>query len=312
MEKFKNEIRVGGLVLIAVIISYAGFRYMKDLPVLRANVTYYVVYPQVEGLTTGRSIFLNGVDIGKVTSIQFAENSFDSVKVGVSLDDKQIIPKGSKAYLRSIDLLGTKAIALEKGKSSEVLKPGGYLNGVFDDDALGELTQKAISIGDNLDDAIVSARGVLREVDTLMSSGGRKDIEKILSDVNSTVAMLKKTVEGKKSQVEETISKLNSIATNVDSLSSKSRTQIDTLLTQLSKSSQDLDEIAGNVKSLSSELDVLLKKINSGEGTLGKLVNDPSLYNNLDSLSSNMNDIMGEFKNDPKKYLKHMKLFRLF
>lgn len=312
MEKFKNEIRVGGLVLVAVIIAYAGFRYMKDLPVLRANVTYFVVYPQVEGLTTGRSIYLNGVDVGKVTSIQFKENSFDSVKVGMSLDDKQIIPRGSKAYLRSIDLLGTKAIAIEKGKSTEVLLPGGYLKGVFDDDALGELTQKAISIGDNLDDAIVRARGVLREVDTLMSNGGRKDIEQILNDVNSTVATLKSTVEGKKSQVEETISKLNSIATNVDSLSSKSRTQIDTLLTQLSKSSQDLDEIAGNVKSLSSELDVLLKKINSGEGTLGKLVNDPSLYNNLDSLSSNLNDIMGEFKKDPKKYLKHMKLFRLF
>lgn len=310
MNKFSNEIKTGLLVVAATVIAITGYRFMKDLPVLQTNNLFYVVYPNVEGLTTGRSIYLNGVDVGKVNRISLLAS--DSVLVGLSLDQTQQLPYDSKAYLRSIDLLGTKAIAIEKGTSQQMLEPGGRLLGVFDEDALGELTKKGISISDNLDETIVSTNSVVKSVDSLLSPARRADIEKIVMDVRDLTSALNESIGSKQKEIEQTIESLNRSMANADTLSNTSKIRVDSLLAKLEASSEELDEIAENVKSVTTELDTLLKKINSGEGSLGKLVNDPGLYNNLDSLSANLNAIMTEFKENPKRYLKHMKLVRLF
>jgi ABC-type transporter Mla subunit MlaD len=310
MNKISNEIKIGLLVVAATVIAIMGYRFMKDLPVLQPNNVFYVVYPNVEGLTTGRSIYLNGVDVGKVNSIELLAS--DSVLVGLSLDQTQQLPFDTKAYLRSIDLLGTKAIALEKGTSPQMLPIGGRIKGVFDEDALGELTKKGISISENLDETIVSTNSVVKSVDSLLSPARRADIEKVIMDVRYLTTALNETIGSKKQEIEQTIESLNRTMANADTLSNNSKIRVDSLLAKLEASSEELDEIAMNVKNVTGELDILLKKINAGEGSLGKLVNDPALYNNLDSLSSNLNDIMAEFKENPKRYLKHMKLIRLF
>lgn len=308
--KYSSELKVGITVIVAIVVAYAGFRFMRDLPILQTNAYYYIIYPAVEGLTTGKSVFLNGVDVGKVQAIRLMEN--DSVEVRVTLDSAQDIPNDSKAYLRSIDLLGSKAIAIEKGTSFQMLKNGGFITGAFDDDALGELTKKGISISGNLDETMVRVRSIAGSVDSLLDEEFHTKVQGMVKEFHGISKNINQTVETKRTSIESSIEALESILLNVDTLSSSSKVRIEHILARLDSSSVQLDALSRNLVSTTAELDTLLGKINRGEGTLGRLANDPRLYDDVDSLVVNINRLLTDFQDNPKRFLKHLRLVRLF
>lgn len=308
--KYSSELKVGITVIVAIIVAYSGFRFMRDLPILHTNAYYRIVYPDVEGLTTGKSVFLNGVNVGKVQAIMLMDN--DSVEVRVTLDSTQDIPKDSKAYLRSIDLLGSKAIAIEKGNSAKMLNNGGFITGAFDDDALGELTKKGISISGNLDETMIKVRRIAGSVDSLMDDEFQANIQGMLREFLGISRNINRTVENKKQSIESSVESLESILNTVDTLSSTSKDRIENILARLDSSSVQLDALSRNLVSTTAELDTLLGKINRGEGTLGRLANDPKLYDDVDSLVVNINRLLTDFQDNPKRFLKHLRLIRLF
>lgn len=302
MKSFSNEIKVGLTLVVASVLLFTGFRFMRDLPVLHPDQTFYIQFPQVTGLATGRSVFWNGVDVGKVQKITLTKS--DSVLVQLTVKSRYEIPTGSTAVLKALDMLGTMAIEIIRGPGPEMLDDYATIPGVVESDAFGSLLDSGVGLTGELGTTIFKLNNILGEMDTVMNTTGGKDLQKLLASAGSMSQTLNETILKKKSEIEKTISQLEQITNNTAALTKDNKAKVDKIVGNLEKASGEMDSITKNLTTLSAELNGILKKINSGQGSIGKMVNDPSLYNNLDSTVVSLNALLKDVKENPKKYTK--------
>ncbi|NCQ10649.1 MAG: MCE family protein, partial [Bacteroidetes bacterium] len=165
--KFTNEIKIGMTVVFATLIGVVGFRVMRDVPIFNNGRQIVSTFSKVDGLGIGKKIYFNGVDIGSISYVELLQN--DSVRITMTIDADIVIPRDSKAFIRSIDFLGSKAILIEKGNSPSEVVNGGALKGVFDEGTLNELQAKGLSLGDKVAEVGENLNIALKRVNTTLS-----------------------------------------------------------------------------------------------------------------------------------------------
>ena len=309
MKPISNELKIGLTVFVAIIVGIIGYRFMLDTPLFRQSMQFYTIVERVDGIGAGTFVYTRGINVGSVQSLELLAN--DSVMVFFSANVEGGVPVGSIAYIRSVDLL-EKAIVLEKANSQETIPLGGFIRGVYDEGVMGHLRDLSEDAGSNVVESTERLNRILGEVDRVMVDGGSEDLDLILGNLNATTSQVNLLLARSSSEVESTISHLNNIMANVDSLSTGQKGRIDSLLTNLESVSADLDEMTGELNSFSKELNEMIRKINEGEGSLGKLINDPSLYNNLDSLSYQLGRMAKDLNDNPRHFLRHLRLVDIF
>mgnify|MGYP000867844605 FL=1 len=302
--KFTNEIKIGMTVVFATLIGVVGFRVMRDVPIFNNGRQIISTFTKVDGISIGKKIFFNGVDIGSISYLQLLQN--DSVRITMTIDTDIVIPEDSKAFIRSTDFLGSKAILIEKGTSLVQVVDGGSLKGVFDEGTLNELQAKGLSLGDKVAEVGENLNVALKRVNTTLSDDVQKNVEKSLKELELLTRESRKMVQENKTTLNNSLLTLNQVLQQADSLTAETRPQLKELVANLNKQLKGLEEATSSLDETSNELTLLLKKINSGEGTLGKLANDPSLYTNLDSLAIGLNTLIRNLDKNPKRYLKHI------
>jgi phospholipid/cholesterol/gamma-HCH transport system substrate-binding protein len=309
LKPVSNELKIGLTVLAAVIVGIIGYRLMLDTPLLRKSMQFYTIVERVDGIGPGTFVYTRGINVGSVRRMELMGN--DSVMVFFSANVDGGVPMGSVVYVRSVDLL-EKALVLEKGTSPERVPQGGFIRGVFDEGVLGHLRDLSDDAGSNVVESTERLNRILGEVDRVMIEGGSEDLQHILDNLNATTSQVNLLLARSSREIESTISHLNSIMANVDTLSSGQKDRIDLLITNLETVSVELEEMSREMNSFSKELNSVMRKINEGEGSLGKLINDPSLYNNLDSLSYQLNRMVKELNDNPRHFLRHLRLVDIF
>jgi phospholipid/cholesterol/gamma-HCH transport system substrate-binding protein len=309
LKPIANELKIGLTVFVAIIVGIIGYRFMLDTPLFRQSMQFYTIVERVDGIGPGTFVYTRGINVGSVRRMDLMAN--DSVMVFFSANVDGGVPVGSVAYIRSVDLL-EKAIVLEKGTSPETIPQGGFIEGVFDEGVMGHLRDLSEDAGSNVVQSTERLNRILGEVDRVMIEGGSEDLENILDNLNATTSQVNLLLARSSREIESTISHLNNIMANVDTLSTDQKGRIDSLITNLESVSADLDEMTSELNSFSKELNEMMRKINEGEGSLGKLINDPSLYNNLDSLSYQLTRMVKELNDNPRHFLKHIRLVDLF
>lgn len=308
--KISNEIKIGLTVVVALAVAYVGFKLLQDSPLFGQSSDMHTYYEQVDGLTEGTPVYARGVKIGTVRRINLI--GLDSVRVDISISGNYDINQGAIAFLESTDILGTKAITIRGTDQSNTLGEDGYIRGVFDPGMMGAVGDFAEEIRPSLTESTGKLGSVLSQIDGLLQDGGRDDINQTLNNLNKTTASLNQMVEDRNRDLAFSIETLNSILSSIDTLSADRKEQFDILMDNLELSSNDIVEITGELTELSNQLTTLITAINEKEGSLGKLVYEPGLYDNLDSLSYNMNELIKKFNDDPDHFLQHLRLFRLF
>jgi len=301
-----NEAKIGLAVIGAVIISILGFRIMKDIPLFSTSTKLISYFPKVNGLTSGKNVYINGVDIGSVKEIQLGEN--DSVKVILSIDKKLAIPVDSKAMIESTDLLGSKAIVIKKGVSNRYLKNGDRIEGVYDEGLMSEFQEKGLTIGDKVAQVSNNLSQLLNSANNLLSKNFRQNLKVTASNFKTASASMDKLIANKNEDITKSLTHLKNILGNVDTLSASNREKVDSVLTSLQRSSKQLTALSTQLNTTTNRLNQILEKINQGNGSLGKLVNDPSFYNNMDSLSYNLQKLAKHIDENPRKYLRNIKI----
>jgi len=291
-------------VVFATLIGVVGFRVMRDVPIFNNGRQIISTFTKVDGISIGKKIFFNGVDIGSISYLQLLQN--DSVRITMTIDADIVIPEDSKAFIRSTDFLGSKAILIEKGTSLVQVVDGGSLKGVFDEGTLNELQAKGLSLGDKVAEVGENLNVALKRVNTTLSDDVQKNVEKSLKELELLTRESRKMVQENKTTLNNSLLTLNQVLQQADSLTAETRPQLKELVANLNKQLKGLEEATSSLDETSNELTLLLKKINSGEGTLGKLANDPSLYTNLDSLAIGLNTLIRNLDKNPKRYLKHI------
>ncbi|MBL6916923.1 MAG: MCE family protein [Balneolaceae bacterium] len=310
MAKFSNELKIGLVVLFAIFIGYMGFRIMKDEPIFSQVNVLYSKFDTVEGLIRGSNVYLNGFKIGTVREMQYLVQE-DSALITLNITEDIQLPKGSMAQLASPDFLGSSTIRIIKSNSSESLEWGSYLKGIQKEGLLNIFTDRGTAISDSVAVTITLLNEKLRALDFLNQQSSN-DIGSALSNVKQTSDYLLEAVTSNSDELTDMIGSAKRSLETIEDISDSSRASIEQSIKNLELLSVEMSQLTRELSATSTTLNSVLEKMDRGEGSLGLLLNDPSLYENVDSLSYNLNELIKGIKEDPKRYLKHLRLLELF
>lgn len=294
-----HETKIGIAVFFAAIIFVGGVIYLKGIDFRSRDYKLTIYYGNVNGLTEGSPITIAGLSIGKVDDMKLAGNT---IAVGVSIDNNVFISKDSKAFIKSSSIMGGKQIAIIPGVSSETLQNGDTLSGAYEAD-LTELTSTLAPISSNV-------LGILERVNTTFDEKTRKHIQNILVDINrssneleSVIRMQGKNIDYAFGNFSEFSEQMTVFAKNLDTIALSQKGNITDGVKSFKVTAKTMEEAAIRFREASATLENVFKKIEKGEGTLGKLSQDEQLYLHVDSLIVNLNDLVKDLKANPKKYV---------
>jgi len=308
--KISNELKVALTILVAILVGFIGYRLMSDLPMFRQSNIVHSYFDRTDGLSPGNYIYINGVKVGSVKKLELVNG--DSVAVTMGVDLEVEIPKNSVAYLQSSGLLDEKAIILEPGDAEENLQYGDFVKGVYRGGMMETLKQQGEQLSEDVSASFQKLNKFLAQLNTMLDDDAKGRVDSVLMNMAKTSNEISDLFEKRRSDIEASITHARQFLANVDTVGARNKSRIDSVLAGLDRSLSEFEDLSQDLNETNSELNQILTKINNGEGSLGKMLNDPSLYDNLESLSAEMNSLVKNINENPRKYLKHMRLIEVF
>jgi ABC-type transporter Mla subunit MlaD len=305
-----NELKVAVTILAAILVGFLGYRVMGDLPLFRQSKIIQTKFVQADGLTPGGYVYINGVKVGSVKSMSLTKG--DSVEVKMSFDLGIKIPQDSEAHLQSSGLLDEKAIVLERGQSGEYLEHNDEIKGIYDGGMMETLKQEGQQLSEDVSSSFEKLNSLLQELNAMFDKQTQGRIDTTLANLQNSTDEVASMLRNKRTELEQSIGHANQFLANMDTVSARNKTRIDSVMVGLDGTISELEVLSRDLTKTNRELQEILTKVNNGEGSLGKLVNEPGLYDNLESLSGEMDLLIKNINEDPGKYLKHMRLIEVF
>lgn len=310
MAKVSNELKIGVTVIVAIIVAIIGYTVMKDIPLFRTSTTVYTKFDQVYGLIPGHVVNVKGFKIGTVKKMKLLTS--DSTMVTMNIEDGYQIPKGSIAVLKSSGVLGGKYIEIQKSDSNAMVQHQGQIKGVFEQGMMDTFAEEGEKLSTDISASIRGVEKLVTSLNQTLDEKNQENISGIIGDLKSTTGSLNSLIEKRQNDLDAMITEAKSTLENLDDLSSENKEKLTSLINNLEATSVELETLSSGLNETNLTLNEVLTKINNGEGTIGKMVNDPSLYNNIDSLSVNLNQLIKNINDNPGQYLKHMRLIEVF
>ena len=266
-------------MVIGIAILYLGFNYLKGKDFFSSTNKFYAVYANIDGLNISNPILINGFTIGRVSTIRLLQNKNDKVLVELELNGDIVIGDSAVATLNS-DFLGNKSISISPGFIDKPLENGDTIIAVLDKGIADILAESAQPVANNLEATIKKINAIL---DQLSGTGGK--IDTILINLNTTTALLPSTIIDTKKRLDSILISYNALGNNLNSSLKKIDPILDNMnvITDSVKSLQLNETVASANKAL-AELTKAIENFSRSEGTIGKLINDDSLYKNLNEI----------------------------
>lgn len=300
--KYKKEARIGLVVTLAIATFLWGFNFLKGQNIFTTSKQYYAIYNNIGGLQKSSIVSASGYTVGTVTDIQFHRGNINSILVEISIDRKFKIPVNSIIEIYSTDFMGSKAVNLILGDAGKFAKENDTLVSKFEGDLNTLVSKKLMPLKDKTENLIVSTDSVMNIIRNTFTPETQKDIR-------MSISALRDLIESQKEKVAIILNNLESISENLEK-SNKSYTNIVNNLSLITDSLK-----AANIKKVIDQSQVtllqtneILKKINTGEGTAGKLVNNDSLYISLQKTIKDLDILINDLKQNPKRYV-HFSVF---
>lgn len=314
--KLSKEVKVGIIVTCAIVGAIWGINYLKGQDLFSTTNTYYVIYPQVNGLTKSNIIRLNGFKVGQVNHISFVPDNSGRILIELNVGSSVYVAKDSKAVIASADFLGTKEIQIVLGKSTAVAVDGDTLIGEVQLGLTESLGNQVGPVKDKVESLVESMDTLAKNLNNTLSTQNKKSIDESLSSLTVTMKHFERIASSLDEMSTTENGKIKSSLNNVESISKnlkENNDKIDKIIGNLASVSDSL--AAANLKSAIDnlnknlgELAIVLQKVNNGEGTLGALMKDDKLYTNLNSSSAHLDSLLIDFKANPKRYV-HFSMF---
>lgn len=290
--KLSKEFKVGLFTLIIGVILYMGFNYLKGADLFSSTRRYFVVYDNIDGLTVSNTITLNGMVVGRVEKITMMPQRNNNLLVALDIKADVQLNKASKAILTDSDFLGGKTIELNLGNSPERLQPEDTLISDVGQGITDVLQQKAVPVLDNLDSTAKALYVVIKEFEgtaTVLQST-LKNFEQTSGTLNTMMAENRPSVQAITNNFSKLSSDLKPIVAKMDRFA-------DTL------NGMQLAKTVENANKSVAELNAIMDKVNRGEGSMGKLMTNDSLYNNLNNSSYSLDQLLKDVKSNPRRYI---------
>ena len=292
MKYITKEVRIGIAGIIALCVLVYGINYLKGINMFKPSSYFYVKFKNVNGLAKSSPVFADGVRVGIVRDIYYDYNQAENVVVEVELDTELRIPKGSSAELTSELMGGVRMNILlannprEKYAIGDTI-PGKLNNGMME--SVAALMPQIEQMLPKLDSIMTSLNTILgdQSIPATLHS-----VEKMAANLEVTSGQLK-VLMGR--DIPQLTGKLNTLGDNFISISDNLK-KID-----YANTFNEIEQTLANVK-------IVTEKLNSKDNTVGLLLNDPQLYNNLNATTANAASLLEDLKEHPKRYV-HFSLF---
>ncbi|MCS6968529.1 MAG: MlaD family protein [Cytophagales bacterium] len=302
--KLSGETKVGLLALIASVILYVGFNYLKGIDFFDPTTSYYVVYDRIDGLTVSNQVQINGMSVGRVSDIRILQERNNQLLVTIDVQNHIQLGKGTIAQLSDNGLLGGKKIDLIVANTAEKHQEGDTLIARREGGISEILTEKAPPVLKGLDSAFANLNRILKEYQGLSSQ-----VRRLLSQsadaaeqVNGMVADNRQRIQQITAKTEQLITQLGETEQSIKPLMQKLNTFADSL------NAMQLAAAVNNTSESIKKLQQVLKTIEQGQGTLGKLVATDSLHANLNRTLVHLDSLFIDLKARPKRYV-HFSIF---
>ena len=311
MKRYKT-ILIGVSFMLALALFIWGYNFLKGKNILQKQFFYYAKYENIEGLDISNAVLINGFRVGQVNKVYFDHDLSGDIIVLMMLNQDFPIPKNSVARIFSADLMGSKSIDLKLGSAIELAEPGDTLLSATEGSIKDEVNAQVQPIKVKAENLLSSIDSLVVAIQTIFNESARDNLVESFNDIRITFNNLERTTSNIDTLVESEANRIASILSNIDSISStlsENRESFSNIVINLETFSDSLvkTDIAGTFdkanKSL-SELDEILTKINEGEGTLGMLLHNDTLYMEVNKSAEELNKLLEDIRLNPKRYVK--------
>ena len=295
--KITREIKTAILVIASILLFIWGYSFLKGRDLLSNYKTFYIQYDNVEGIVNSAPVTINGLIVGKVSSIKFLN---ETGKVQVELQIKNDFPfsKSSVASIYEPGLIGGKQIMITPNFEDKTIAESGMtLAGNVKQGLTSLVAERLTPLQEKVEKMVVSADALLKNVNTLLDAKTKTDLKSSIANLDATLAQFKVASKSVNEMLADNKGKINSTMSNVD----KASANFAKISDSLSKAN-----IGKTVKSLEKTLasvDKIMADVQAGKGTLGKLAKDEAMYTNFTKSSKELELLLQDFRLNPTRYV---------
>jgi phospholipid/cholesterol/gamma-HCH transport system substrate-binding protein len=301
--KISREVKTAVLVVSGILLFIYSFNFLKGEDLLNPSRNFFVEYDNVEGLTSSTPVTINGLIVGKVKEISFKDDASGKLLVELLIDSDFKFSKNSVAQLYDASLIGGKAVAIVPAfDNAAEAKDNDYLQSDVKQGITESLTQKLVPLQDKIESVILNADTLLKNFNEVLDAQTKSNLKASVANLNATISSFKTTSGTLNAMLVENQGKLTTTFDNVELITGNLSKVSDSI------AQANLGETIKNLQSTVGNFNTLLANIENGQGSIGKLMKDDGLYNNLEGASKQLEQLLQDMKINPKRYV-HFSLF---
>lgn len=300
--KLSRELKTGILAIGSILLFIFGYSYLKGTNLLEKQRVYYVKYKNVEGLAESAPVTLNGLTVGKVQEINFADASGDLV-VTFSLDNEFKFSKNSVVQIYSSGFIGGNNLGIKPVyEPNNEAKPGDTLKGEIQQGILDQVTGKLAPLEAKVQSTLTNLDTLLIGLSDVLDGKTRKNLKSSIANLNVTLSEFRGASKTVNELLQDNQEKFNNTITNLDRTTENFATLSDSL------SQIEVGKLVKDLENITSRFNNIVAQIENGDGSLGKLLKDEKLYDNLSGASLQLELLLEDMKLNPKRYV-HFSIF---
>jgi phospholipid/cholesterol/gamma-HCH transport system substrate-binding protein len=308
--RVSNETKVGALTVIAVTLIVLGFNFLKGKTIFKSGNFIYAKYHDTKGLIVSNPVFVNGYQVGTVFEIENLNAQLSDISVAIKMNNNYQIPTNSIATIQE-NPLGTNSIYISLGNATSYLKNGDTVKTAPATSLLGDFMNTLSPMGEQFKKTIDELRKVLVNVNDVMDDQNKANFKELIANLtktsdnlNKSMASIEKMVDQQGGSIAQTAENINGFTKNL----AENNKKISNIINNLDSTSQSIKDANLNktIKDIQTALvgiNLTLQKLNTGNGTAAKIMNDPTVYTELKNTINSVNTLVDDIKVHPKRYI---------